>query len=198
MLATPSISRLVALLLLAAVLLAGLLWVIEPLRTSFAEADQAVADAREQLARYGGIAVQKPDLERRVAALGQDQSLSASYLSGETDALAAASLQSRVATLIASSGAALGSIQVLPARDEEGLRRVGIRLQFTARIEGLTTVLQQTESGVPALFIDNLDIQSRMLPATAASSDPTVEPVLTVALDVYGFLRAEALTGATP
>lgn len=186
MLTTSWISRLVALLLAAAAVLACFVLIIEPLRSAYATADAAIADARDTLLRYERIASLRASLEQQAADLARGGGPANSYLDGETDALAAAALQRRITTLFASAGGGIRSVQVLPTREEAGLRRVTIRLQFTSTIEPLVRVLHELEAGRPVLFIDNLDIQSRLPVGAAEGDDP--EPTLAVSLDLYGFL----------
>lgn len=191
MLATPWISRLVALLLMAAVVLAFFMLIVEPLRSAYATADAAIAEARETLLRYERIASLRASLEQQVADLARAGGTANSYLGGETDALAAAALQRRVASLFASSGGGVSSVQVLPTREEAGLRRVAIRLQFSSTIEPLVRILHELEVGRPALFIDNLDIRSRS-PIGGVEAGADLEPELDVSLDLYGFLPSAA------
>ena len=187
MFSTPWLSRLTALLLLAVTIVAADVFVVEPLVAAYANTDQAIADARDMLGRYDRLAAARDDLARQVAQLAQKPENTAYYLTGGTDALAAAELQGKLKTLIESSGGTIGSMQTLPAVDEQNLKRVAIRLDVSAPIQPLLRVLQGLETGVPLLFVDNLDIQSRL--AEIPQDDGTAqEPVLAVGFDVYGYL----------
>lgn len=188
-LATPWISRTAAVLILVGVVAAMWLWVAEPLWRAYAEGKEAISEAGELLQRYERLAAARPTLEAEVRASGQ-VGASDAYLAGETDGLAAAALQSRVASLMSASGAVLNSIQVLPAREEAGLRRVTLRVQMSAAIEPLVKILYALETEKPVLFVDNLDIQGRQqLHQLAATGGALItEPLLMVSFDLYGFV----------
>ena len=197
MFSTPWLSRLTALLLLGVVVVALDVFVVEPLMAAYARTDQAIAEARDMLARYDRLGAARDGLARQVAQLAEKPENTAYYLTGGTDALAAAELQGKLKTLVESSGGTIGSMQALPAVDEQNLKRVAIRLDMSAPILPLLRVLQGLESGVPLLFVDNLDIQSRLisLPQEDAAEQ---EPVLAVGFDVYGYLPPVAAPVATP
>src|SRR5881296_3752708 len=78
---------------------------------------------------------------------------------------------------------------------EQDLKRVAIRLDMSAPILPLLRVLQGLESGVPLLFVDNLDIQSRSVPLLQEGAAEQ-EPMLAVGFDVYGYLPPAAAAPA--
>jgi general secretion pathway protein M len=187
MFTTPWLSRVVALLLLAAVLAAAYVWIVGPIASAYADTEAAIADTRELLARYDRLAASRPSLEAQLAAIEQKPDTAAYYLDGATDALAAASLQARVTALVEGSGATLLSIQTLTTTEDRGLRRVAIRLQMTAEIGPLVRVLHGLETGVPLLFVDNLEVQSQAAAAIEPDAAQASAPLI-VGFDLYGYL----------
>jgi general secretion pathway protein M len=158
-----------------------------PLRQSYAETDQKIAEARELLARYERLAAGRLELEAQVKELRDRQSTQGNYLTGGTDALAAADLQDRVNAIIAANNGTLRSIQVLPAEDEGGYRRVAMRLQVTATTSALFNIVYALESETPLLFIDNFDVQARRK-RNVNTDQPQQETILTIGLDLFGYL----------
>jgi general secretion pathway protein M len=189
MFTTPWLSRAAALLLLAAVLGAAYVWIVEPIAAAYANTEAAIADTRDLVERYDRLAAARTSLEAQLAAIEQKPDTAAYYLSGATDALAAASLQARVTALVEGSGATLLSIQTLTSSEDRGLRRVAIRLQMTAEIAPLVRVLHGLESGIPLLFVDNLELQSQAAPAIDPDAAETSAPLI-VGFDLYGYLPA--------
>ena len=187
MFTTPWLSRVVALLLLAAVLAAAYVWIVGPIAGAYADTEAAIADAHELLERYDRLASARPSLEAQLAAIEQKPDTAAYYLDGATDALAAASLQARVTALVEGSGATLLSIQTLTTTEDRGLRRVAIRLQMTAEIGPLVRVLHGLETGVPLLFVDNLEVQSQAAAAIEPDAAQASAPLI-VGFDLYGYL----------
>jgi|SRR5262245_18379365 len=190
MFTTPWLSRAAALLLLATVLAAAYVWIVAPIAAAYARTEAAIADTRELVDRYDRLAAARPALEAQLAAIAEKPDTAAYYLTGATDALAAAALQARVTALVEQSGATLLSIQTLATTEERGLRRVAIRLQMTAETSPLVRVLHGLETGIPLLFVDNLEMQGQ----AALTADPDAEPAsvpLTVGFDLYGFMAPE-------
>ena len=187
MFTTPWLSRAAALLLLAADLAVAYVWIVEPIAAAYANTEAAIADTRDLVERYDRLAAARASLEAQLAAIEQKPDTAAYYLSGATDALAAASLQARVTALVEGSGATLLSIQTLTSTEDRGLRRVAIRLQMTAEIAPLVRVLHGLESGIPLLFVDNLELQSQAAPAIEPDAAETSAPLI-VGFDLYGYL----------
>lgn len=187
MFTTPWLSRAAALLLLAAVLALAYVWIVEPIAAAYANTEAAIADTRDLVERYDRLAAARTSLEAQLAAIEQKPDTAAYYLSGATDALAAASLQARVTALVEGNGASLLSIQTLTSSEDRGLRRVAIRLQMTAEIAPLVRVLHGLESGIPLLFVDNLELQSQAAPAIEPDAAETSAPLI-VGFDLYGYL----------
>jgi len=195
MLTTPWISRLVALLLLLAGMAAAYVFVIDPLVVAYAETDDAIADTRVYLQHVERLGATRPALAKQMAELDRRHGTRGYYLSGGTDALAAVALQDRLKQIIDANGGSLRSIQPLAGMDEQGFRRVTVRVQMTATTESLFRTVYLLEAGTPLVFIENIGIQNRMARRTTIQTDDselTQEPILTVGFDLYGYLPLEA------
>jgi general secretion pathway protein M len=115
------------------------------------------------------------------------------YLTGRTDALAAAALQDRVHALISNQGGALESVQPIPGVEEQGLIRVTLRVQMSGTTDTLFDILYALEAGTPVLFIDNVDIQSRAQAGQQGEAQSEAAPPasLSIAFDLSGYLPKE-------
>lgn len=183
----PWLSRAAALLLLAAVL--GGLWagLVAPLLAERAELQRALAENREQLARYLALSRGQEALRDRLAELEAAQADSGIYLSGDTDALVGAELQDIVNDRIEANGGRVRSVQILPVDTDGEFRRVGVRVQFQARIAELLRILHALESSDTTLFIDSLDVSNRRARRRGGGED--LDPELLIRLDMSGYLR---------
>jgi len=191
---TPWISRLAALLLLIVAIAAAYSFILEPIIVGYGETDSRIEEVREQLSRYQRMAAARPALERQIQQVATEQTSDGYYLSGGTDALVAAGLQDQVNALVEAKGGSLRSIQPMPGIDEQGFRRITLRVQMTATIEALFETLYALEAGTPMLFIENLDIQSRSIRRRsneAGGQDVPDAPLLTVGFDLSGFMPIE-------
>jgi general secretion pathway protein M len=192
---TPWISRSTALLLLIVALAAAYSFILEPIIVGYGETDRRIEEVREQLSRYQRLAAARPALERQMQQAATEQSSDGYYLSGGTDALVAAGLQDRVNALVEAKGGSLRSIQPMPGIDDQGFRRITLRVQMTATIEALFETLYALEAGTPMLFIENLDIQSRSIRRRSDDTSPQDvpdAPLLTVGFDLSGFMPIES------
>jgi hypothetical protein len=157
--------------------------VIAPLFSYYQTTAQRLEERRELVQRYQSAARDLPRL-RAAAAQGQvrppDSDL---LLTGPTDAVAAAALQSILKVLVELEGAKLNSAEMLlPESEDNVIRRVGVRIAFAGNLNLLTTVIEGVETTRPVLSVGSLDIH------TAANLDDEGEDhALAIVMDVYGF-----------
>ena len=188
----PRDRRLAALgLLLLALVAAYFLllhwWFVAPLRAI----DAQMADLRDTQARYAAAIAQKPELEKRVAALGAGQAASSAFLPENDTNTAAAGLMQRVVDAVTAQTASRGCVvsQKTPIPDPpaargEPYRKVAARVSLSCAIEPLAAVLHALEQGTPYLFVDEFSIYRN---PTAARQDG--DAPLEVQLTVSGYVR---------
>ena len=194
MLTTPWIGRLAAVLLLIAVIEAAYVFVAEPILIGYRETDQAIEEVDDQLSHFQRLAAMRPVLANQLDQLAAEQEAGTYYLNGGTDALAAAGLQDRVSALVDGTGGSLRSIQPMAGVDEQGFRRITLRIQMTATIEALFETIYTLETGTPVLFVENLDIRSRFTRRRinqAGAQEAPDAPLLTVGFDLSGYMPLE-------
>ncbi|KQP93243.1 hypothetical protein ASF60_14965 [Methylobacterium sp. Leaf113] len=119
------------------------------------------------------------------------------YLSGETDTIAAAALQTHVLAILEANAAVIQSTRVHPSAptergpdastEAEAGRRINLEVTFDARITDLQRILFQLETQSPALFVAELQI--RPLRPIGARNPSEDDPVLHVVLALFGFCR---------
>ena len=166
--------RIAALLVIALVILAPVLWVVWSLYAASLVVDSNRAQ-REMLsalqARVAGLA------PRENAGSADPQSV---FLPGETAAIAGAALQRLVAATIEAAGGRVTESEISPVEAEDDPGRVELRASFDTEIVGLQKILFELESGAPVLLMRTLDVQS----GDEASSEPS--PPLRVVMEIAG------------
>lgn len=170
---------------------AAYVFLMEPVVLDYSETDRRIEEIREQLSRYQRLAAMRPALENQMRQSAAETTTEGYYLRGGTDALAAAWLQDRVSALVQGSGGSLRSIQPMPGTDEQGFRRITLRVQMTATNEALVEILYGLETGTPVLFIESLDIQSRYIRHRSNKVGQEAAPealLLTVGFEVSGYM----------
>jgi hypothetical protein len=183
------VSRLAAVALTAGIIVGLYGLVIAPLIAAYDQVATALEETDALVVRYGRIAQKRADLEQRLAALEKRQFASGVYLEGDSDSLAAATLQERVQATIQSGGGKQRSIQILPAKSDGGFQRVSLRVQLTGTMRTLFDIIYALEAGRNHLFIENLDVRNRRARRRARVEDS--DPELTIRFDVTGYLRPE-------
>ncbi|MCL4766553.1 MAG: hypothetical protein KJZ80_10005 [Hyphomicrobiaceae bacterium] len=148
------IAALGLLLLLAATLHLAL---VKPYLAHLAGLKEELAQQRTLLGRLAAIAELEPrlpELERRAIAASK----SGAFISGASEALMTAGLQSRVAALASEAGVRVRTTRALPARERDGIRLLGVQVQLAASIGQVQRIVHAIETGQPMLFIEGLHI----------------------------------------
>lgn len=120
---------------------------------------------------------------------GQTQSIwpaEVNLLPGATNAVAGATLQEKVQSMAAASGASLSSVETLPTLSHGPYRQIGLRVAVTAPYPVLTKLLVEIGHGQPLMLIDDLQMRAGLvLNRTAAT------PV-SATFDILAFRAAAA------
>jgi hypothetical protein len=182
-----------ALTLLLAVSGGVYLLVVAPLLDLYAERAAILDNQHMLLPRLQAAADELPELHARAQQLHAAAGARKLTLEGASDAIAAASLQSRIEELAANVGATIGSTESLPAEVRSGYRRIGLRYVLSGPYETLVKFLAKLDAATPPLVIDNLHIHGVLRrPGTPAASG------LDAGLDVYGYRDGEKSVAAKP
>jgi Tfp pilus assembly protein PilO len=159
---------------------------ISPLLGLYAERADVLENRRMLVPRLRAAADELPALRARVEQLRAAAGTRKITLDGASDAIAAATLQSRIEELATSAGATIGSTESLPAEARPGYRRIGLRYVLSGSYETLVRFLAKLESATPPLVIDNLHIHGVLRrPGTPAAAG------LDAGLDVYAYRDGE-------
>jgi hypothetical protein len=188
------ISRTVALALLALALLAVHRFVAAPLLERYATNERRIQQMSDLLKRYRDLEVTRPALADRLAEIEDLDAAASGYWEGESDIQTAAELQDRASEAVEAAGGDVISLQTLdPVAVEGGLpiRRTLLRLRLATSVEGLAGAVQEIESTVPYMFIDQLIVTpQRSRQYINTTSEPAdQEQTLDVRLDVFGYVR---------
>jgi Tfp pilus assembly protein PilO len=179
-------GQLLALSLLFVALGGVYLLVVSPLLGLYAERAAVLEDRRMLVPRLRAAADELPTLRSQVEQLRAAAGTRKITLEGASDAIASATLQSRIEELATSAGATIGSTESLPAEARSGYRRIGLRYVLSGSYETLVKFLAKLESATPPLVIDNLHIHGVLRrPGTPAAAG------LDAGLDVYAYRDGE-------
>lgn len=187
----PLAGRLLALAILAGLFLIGWLAAVQPLLERFGGYRETVAQAEEQLPRLRALAAMAPSLAAELKRIERDPGARTRQLTGANDALAAADLQNRLGRIATANGVVLRSTQILPPEEEEGFRRIAVRVALEGDTKALLKILYGLESAPTLLFADNLEVRARSggrVRRNPADGAQAAEEILLVRFDLAGYI----------
>ena len=142
------------------------------------------------------VADELPLLRSRLAELRNAVPSRNVTLAGASDALAAATLESRIEALATSVGAIIGSTESLPVEVTHGYRRIGLRFVLSGPYDTLVRLLARLRQSTPPLVVDNVQIHGVLRrPVLPQQSLGAGAGGLDAGIDVYGF-RSDGRTAA--
>ena len=103
-------------------------------------------------------------------------------LSGSTDAIAGAALQEQVRTMATAAAADLTSIETLPAEQAGAYRRIGVRVELTAKLPVIVDLLKALDDAQPSMLADDIHLTATPTGGVNVPSLP-----LDVSFTVYAF-----------
>lgn len=179
----PRDSRIAAILLaLVAVVIAyfALLhwWFVAPML----DVNAQMADLRDTQSRFAAAIAEKPQLEKRIAMLGQGQATNNAFLPEDDPNAAAAGLMQRVVDVVGAhaEGGTCEVSQKMPvpnpgAADNEPYRKVAVSISLRCDMQPLAAVLHDLEQGTPYLFINEMSIYRNPVAAQQGGAAPPLE-----------------------
>ena len=185
------VSRLLALALLAAVVLALAVLVILPLAGHWSRLAAERADAAQLAQRFRAVAATRESRAAELAALQERMSEAGLYLEAESQALAGARMQEMLTAMASRHGGEVRSIRVIQGSDEElAAGRVALDVTMRGQWSELFPILHALETGEPQFFIRSLTISAREQRRRARGEDDQA-PLIQLAFEIYGHLPPE-------
>jgi len=167
------------------------LLIVAPVLDLYSQREALLDDRRMLAPRLSAAAEGLPALRAQVAQLRTAASASRITLDGASDAIASASLQSRMEELAKSTGATIGSTEALAAENRSGYRQIGLHIKASGAYDAVVKLLEAIEKGSPPLVLSNLTIRSMTRPL-----GPAAAARLDAEFEVYGFRSTEASANA--
>lgn len=195
----PRESRIAAVLLLLVVLVIAYFallhwWFVAPLQQIGSQMD----DLRDTQARFAAALAEKPQLQKRIDALGAGQASSSAFLPEDDANAAAAGLMQRVVDVVGSHqpGGNCDVIQKMPVANpradaNDPYKKVAVSISLRCDIESLGSVMHALEQGSPYLFIDDISIYRNPVAAQKNAGAP-----MEVQFTLSGYIRKARQSGS--
>ena len=145
------------------------------------ELDTRLQILQRAVSASDGLRTQHDQLKRSLAS-------NRHYLQGNSDALAAANLQSTVKRVALSRRMEVLSTQILPSQEEAGFTRVALKVRMRGTLDNTVQLMHSLETSQPYLFLDNVTIRSisRRRAGNAAGQ------MLNVDFDLIGYMLPQS------
>jgi len=145
------------------------------------ELDTRLQILQRAVSASDGLRTQHDQLKRSLAS-------NRHYLQGNSDALAAANLQSTVKRVALSRRMEVLSTQILPSKEEAGFTRVALKVRMRGTLDNTVQLMHSLETSQPYLFLDNVTIRSisRRRAGNAAGQ------MLNVDFDLIGYMLPQS------
>lgn len=173
------------------VLLIAWLGMAAPLIGWYRARAEALAEQRSVVQHMQAMAADLPALKAE-ALRARGAIPQATLIEGDSDALAAALLQSRIEELAQRVDARLASVGILPGEPAGNARRIGLRIAVHAPYFVVVHLLQSLLNTEPAMTIDDLSLMG------AAISVPGQPATMDAEFSVYAFRRAAPVKRNSP
>ncbi len=178
--------RLLAILVLLVLILLAWNLLIAPFVTLAVDRKTDIATLSDRLERLHAVIARIPHLRGEAASLQAKLAAEGGLWTGSSSTFVATSIQSKIRDAIGSGSGHIRSTAELKGTDEAGLRRVRVHVVIDGTLETVVRTLAGIQATRPPIFVENLTISS---PAHIAVDKP---PMLTLDLDVLGYMRAGA------
>ena len=156
-----------------------------PLYGAYERTLSEISRYQRDLDHYRRVLQTETSLNNAIESVEQNRDIEELLLDAGSDSIAVAELHNQLQGIVGATGAALETVEALPPQQEDGHRRLGLRIQFACDINALRNVLYGLEYGRPAMILDNIFIHARSTRAIGIA-DP-----LNVRIDVFAFKPGE-------
>ena len=157
-----------------------------------------ISDLKDAELRVRPIAAQRPQIESRLAEVGQFQAGANYFLPEDSFDLAAANLNSLIKQIIADKARDPQRCQLVSSQNErptapEPYQRVVVKVRMRCDLDNLTEILYQLENATPFLFVIELNLYQQQM-FQGGMPQPNLGD-MDARFDVYGYIR---MPGGTP
>lgn len=187
-------SRLLALVLFIVLVTLLVAAVAIPVLAANRHFDELIEGMNDQLQVYQRVARHSDQYQTAYAQLQRLRRSDRRYLKSNTESLATAELQRVVKQIISRNKGEILSAQVVRSKEEEGFKRIAVRIRMKSSLENMIKALHTLETQNPYLFINAITVRSRnmarrRLPSTKALEKAVAQ--LDIDFQLSGYMRGE-------
>ena len=154
--------------------------------------DELISSMQNQLEIYRRVATHSDQYQAEYQRLVRLQAQDRRYLQSDTESLATAELQRAVKLVIAGKHGEIISTQVTQTTEEEGFKRVAIRIRMKSTLEDMVEIFHAIESQKPYLFIGDINVRSRQVSRRRMPANQELQDALSqldIDFQLSGYMR---------
>jgi general secretion pathway protein M len=186
-------QKYLAVLILFLIVLAVVLSITIPVWKVNDHYSEIIGDMTHRLTILKRTTVEGQSLEPQYEKLRRYHLSDKRYLKSTSESLAAAEIQQLIKGIIVPTDGEILSTQIINKKSDEPIQQITLKVRLRGSLGSLVTILYKIETGNPYLFIENLNIRSRIISRRRVRNreiekTPTV---LDVQFDVSGYIRGD-------
>lgn len=155
----PTLSRALALMLLAAALFIAWAGVFGPIAGGYFSGHGEIQRLRKDIASLESLRVRLGDPESWRAASEDAANAQPEFIDAPSENIAGAALQAQLRALVEGAGGRLQSSQISAGTTESPLSFVSVRVAFTCSMDQLRAALYAVETGRPVMSVDRVQLR---------------------------------------
>lgn len=178
-------GRISALLILGLAIWAVISVLIAPIIGAVLAEQRWRAGLASTASSFAALIARREIIVRELDQIGTSRRAAPPLWKDASDVSLAATMEGLVRSYISADGQALSVTSEAPF-SERGLRHIGLHVDMTMTIPGLTSFLEHVRTARPELFIDRLSVTA------PPASDPNQPPRINLECDIAAFAEAKA------
>lgn len=187
------LQKYLAVLILALIIAAIVLSITIPVWKANNHYSNIIDDMTHRLAILKRTTVEGQSLEPQYERLKRYHLSDKRYLKSTSNSLAAAEIQQLIKSIIVPTDGEILSTQIINKKSDDPIRQITLKVRLRGSLSSLVTILYKIETGNPYLFIEDLNIRSRIINRRRLRNrDVEQSPaVLDVQFNVSGYIRGD-------
>jgi len=155
--------------------------------------NEELTDLQQNRKDYTELQVLIPELQKRINTVKETVGDSTNFLIADSYNLGTAELTRILKGIVAENTANRSECDIIsnsPSKDREPdqFERIILKVRMRCQFEKLVNVFDRIESNVPHLFVDNLQLEQRIIRRSRRNTKP-VRPMIEVRYDLYAYMN---------
>lgn len=187
----PKQQKYLAIVILMLIIITLIVSIVVPVWRINRHYSDIIDDMRNRLIILKRTTVDGQSLEPQFEKLKKYHSSDKRYLKSTSESLAAAEIQQLIKDIIVPADGEILSTQIITNKNNDPIPQITLKVRLRSNLTSLVTILYKIETGNPFLFIENVNIRSRVISRRRVRNSEVEQTptLLDVQFDVSGYTR---------